>query len=334
MPEQLHHYVPQFILRKFGTDTGVLHVMDKHTGKCFPVSAGKKSTVEIAAERGMYDFVFMGTPMTMEPSLSELESKAALVIQNIIDRDALDPYSVIERATLASFLAVQMVRTRATAATHDDVSDRMEAWLRGEGMPEEFFAIDPKMSNRENAKKVFRARMLTNATTDFGPALAEKDWVLLKTDEKYPYLMGDQPLAMFNDVDHGPRGNLGIKVRGIQIYFPLTPTLALALWCPSLQEGLLKKVNDLSKLYDAAPERAAKYAHAWEGTIRIVEAIRNGKPLLNRPESVPHFNSLQIISAERFLFSQTGDFSLAKDMIAKDPTLRNGPRMQEATGKF
>ena len=59
MVAQLHHYVPRFLLRRFGQDGGVRHVMDKHTGKRFQISKSKKSTVSVAAECGMYDFEFM-----------------------------------------------------------------------------------------------------------------------------------------------------------------------------------------------------------------------------------------------------------------------------------
>jgi hypothetical protein len=37
-------------------------------------------------------------------------------------------------------------------------------------------------------------------------------------------------------------------------------------------------------------------------------------------------NSLQVIEAERFLFSADGDFSLAEDMLRTNPELKVGPR--------
>lgn len=52
------------------------------------------------------------------------------------------------------------------------------------------------------------------------------------------------------------------------------------------------------------------------------------------PVSVMHFNSLQVRSAERFVFGSTDDFSLVEEMVGSDPTMRRGRRMIEATGKF
>jgi hypothetical protein len=207
MAEQLHHYVPRFLLRRFGQGE-VLHVMDKHTGKRFQTGASKKSGLEVAAEHGMYDFEFMGTAMTLEPALADLEAKAASVIERIVRKETLDHSNADERGTLADFLAVQMVRTRAAWATHQEFFGRMEAWLRQGGATDEFFKPDPLVGGGENAQKALRAKVICNAPADFGSAIAEKDWMLLKTEDGTTYLMGDHPFTMFNQVDRRPRGNL------------------------------------------------------------------------------------------------------------------------------
>lgn len=108
----------------------------------------------------MYDFDFMGEPITIEPGLADLEAKAAEYLRRVTDTKRFDLTDSIERATLACFLAVQMIRTRA----------------------------------------------VQNSQKDFAPLLVEKDWVLLQTDRTNPFLMGDHPVAMFNDVDRAVAG--------------------------------------------------------------------------------------------------------------------------------
>jgi hypothetical protein len=66
----------------------------------------------------------------------------------------------------------------------------------------------------------------------------------------------------------------------------------------------------------------------------MMEAIVQGTPLFSQPENVLFFNSLQISTAERFVFSSNPDFTLAEDMISKHPELRHGRRVVEATRKF
>jgi len=178
------------------------------------------------------------------------------------------------------------------------------------------------------------AKTILDAPKHFGPLLAAKDWVLLQTDRKHPYLIGDHPLAMHNMIDHGLRGNLGLKVEGIEIYFPISPQLSLALWCPSHREALMSGISRLTEMSEKQPWLAERFTGPWASAVQMMEAITRGTPLPSQPENVLFFNSLQICTAERFVFSSNPDFSLAEDMIAKNPELRHGRRLEEATGKF
>lgn len=335
MGDQLQHYVPRFLLRQFGSGKKVhVRVHDKHTGKSFSFSASKKSAIAVAAEYHMYDFEFAGEQVTIEPGLADLESRTAELVRCLIRAEKFDFDKPLERATLASFLAVQMVRTRAVIEQSNDIMNRMRGWLEAQGgAPEGFFAPDPLVGDGVNAEKAMLARRITTAIPQYAPALIDKDWVLLKTDSKYPFLMGDHPFAMFNDRDSGLRGNLGIGCEGIQIYFPLSPTLALGLWCRSLRDQCWDMVETLHQK-SIRSELTADEVHGLKVAKCALEAIENGTPLLMEPVNVVHFNSLQVRSAERFIFGSTGDFSLVEEMVGSDPTMRRGQRISEATGKF
>lgn len=327
---KLHHYVPRFLLRRFGTGKkDHVHVFDKHKGAVFKRAANK-----LAAENGLYDFEFQGYSLTIEPSLADLESRAATHIRNIVDERQLHPMDPVERGELARFFAVQLVRTRAYLETMRHLGSSMGAWLKKQGAPDDFFAPDQAIGTGENAERASLARMIYNAPKDFAPAIVRKDWVLLETDHKHPYLIGDNPLAMHNMIDHSPRGNLGLMVEGIEIYFPLAPDLALGMWCPSHREKLLEGIQRLDRLADKNPNASSRFASTWNSALDIVEAIQTGKPLRFLSENVEHFNSLQVVSAERFMFSSNGDFKLVEDMIRADPDLRCGRRLHEATDKF
>jgi hypothetical protein len=58
----------------------------------------------------------------------------------------------------------------------------------------------------------------------------------------------------------------------------------------------------------------------------MVAAIDTGYPLPFAPDNVVNFNFLQIRYAERYVFSATDDFALAREMIAANPDVRTGPR--------
>lgn len=59
----------------------------------------------------------------------------------------------------------------------------------------------------------------------------------------------------------------------------------------------------------------------------IMEGFVKGVPLKVRPENVEHFNSLQIVNAERFVFSCDDNFAMMEDMLRTDPCLKRGPRV-------
>lgn len=232
MSEPLQHYVPKFMLRRFSSGARELvHAFDKHQDKIFAFSTSKKSKVGVAAERAIYDFDFQGVPLTLEPALSSLETKAAEVTARVIAAQALPPAWHEERAILASFMAVQLVRTKAMMATLDDLSSRMEEFFRAEGTPEEFFQPDPLVGSKENARKAHYAALITNASRDWAPLLLQKVWHLIKTTDDTPFFMGDHPVVRFNDPNAEGRGKLGLASIGVQLYFPLSSTLALSLMC-------------------------------------------------------------------------------------------------------
>jgi hypothetical protein len=138
---------------------------------------------------------------------------------------------------------------------------------------------------------------------------------------------------MYNSVDRGPRGNLGLDVRGIELYLPINPQLTLGLVCPTLIEALGDGAERYARV-SHLPEAHARFGGATSVASSILEAIAGGVPFSCAPENVEFHNSLQVIEAERFVFSMSGDFRLVREMITNDPTLRSGPRIVKVTGEF
>ena len=324
---QLHHYVPRFLLCRFGRGKkDQVHTYDKSTGVAFSRAANK-----LAARYDYYDFVFMGEHMTVEPALADVEAKAGKHIARIVKERGLNLVDPIERGELARFFAVQLVRTPAQLATTADLFARMEAWLYSEGMPESYSAPDPHVGEGENAERAMMARRIANAPADYGQAFVDKDWVLFETDESHPYLIGDHPLAMYNEKTSELRGNLGLMDEGIEIYFPISPRLTLGMLCPSIGNrihGELGGANKGCHIVDTTRH------HDSSTPLRLLQAMASGSPFAIGGEGSIFFNTLQIRNAERFVFSADGNFEFLKDMLKNDPTVRQGHRMTEATGKF
>lgn len=335
MSEPLQHYVPKFMLRRFSAGARELvYAFDKHEDKAFAFSTSKKSKLGVAAERAMYDFEFQGVPMTLEPTLSHLESRAAEASAKIIAALAVPPDWHDVKTIMACFVAVQLVRTKAMLATSDDMFGRMEAFFRANGAPEEFFQPDPEVGGKENARKANFAAMISTAPDDWGPILLKKVWHLVRTTQDVPFLMGDHPVVRFNDPSAQGEGKLGLASVGIQIQFPVSPTLAVSLTCPSYMETMIDGIERIDRLL-AARRGDVLYLQAQRKEVgAVIDVFLKGGVLDLAPENVEHFNSLQVLESERYVFSSKNDFSMVREMIQADPSARRGTRMVDALERF
>ncbi len=120
---------------------------------------------------------------------------------------------------------------------------------------------------------------------------------------------------------------LGLGVPGVVIYFPLSPEFALGLHCLSIAEHFRQEHEKLARLSDEALVSNPGLYACFEQTVCILEGFRKGLPIRLQPENVENLNSLQVIYAERFVFSSDGNFALAEDMMRTNPELRKGPQL-------
>lgn len=316
---KVQHYVPQFLLRNFGNcKKDQVWVYDKASNRSFA-----SNTKNIASESRFYDFEYQGQPLTLETWLSELEGHARSVIRFILEADTLATLSDEQKGILASFLSVQLTRTK----TFREEWNAFPRMLR-----ERFNSASEKVAPGSQAEELIRdltenqakeetAKITFDAPATYASYFLDKDWVLAATTRKHPFLLSDNPLTRQNMVDRPHRGNLGLKTPGIEIYFPLSPTRALAMWCPTVTELIHRSA--LSAVVRAESSAAALDP---EGVVAMSESLLNRTPVQYAVDNVENFNSLQVIWSERYVFSHANDFHLAKAMLGEHPNLKKGPR--------
>ncbi|WP_161596185.1 DUF4238 domain-containing protein [Rhodanobacter glycinis] len=319
---KIQHYVPKFHLRNFGLGKkDQLWVYDKQTARSFQTNAKN-----VASENRFYDFEIEGETYSLESSLSQIESKTKPVIERILHEDSVSGLGAQERATLGSFLASQFVRTKAFRMQWADLPrilrDKVASMGSSvsPGSQAEALIQDPS----ENQIKVDTTRMLLDAPLNFGPRFLDKIWFVAKTTNSNPFILGDNPVSLQNQVDMTLYGNLGLAVRGIEIYLPLSSTRALAMWCPSLAHQVGEAAKTINRLPPAIVSGQLKNP---DGIIGLDSAPRNGSSFSYEPTHVMNFNSLQVARSERYLFSSKNDFSLAQKMIDDHPDIRSGQRL-------
>lgn len=306
---KVQHYVPQFLLKNFGTGKkDKLHVFDKRIEKAFTTNSKN-----VAAESRFYDFELGGNIFTIEHELSRVEGQTKPIIKSILDADSLAHLTAENRAQLSAFMAIQFTRTKWFREQYREFPKLLENAIRdksGEGTDLSAIA-EYFQTPEENDLAIISVRSIMSAAEDYAAHFANKIWILGATDSKNPFLIGDNPIGLQNMIDMGVRGNLGLAVRGIEIYLPLSPRRILTMFCPSFEQMFRSRAMQFGPMSEAH--------QLWQG-------IESGAPVIYRPENVLNVNAMQIRYAERFVFSSTDDHSLVRKMISENELYRKGPR--------
>lgn len=104
------HHVPKLLLRNFACKEKkgkfYTYAFDKHQDKPF----GPVEISNILAEKGFYDLDIGDGAISMEHSLSDLETQTANVIKDILAEEKLSN-SEKEKSWLSVFIAAQFLRT-------------------------------------------------------------------------------------------------------------------------------------------------------------------------------------------------------------------------------
>jgi hypothetical protein len=313
----IHHYVPRFLLKRFCSgDKPRIWGYDKQTGKSF-----QTNVENVAGERNFYQLEIGEDTLSLEDGLSEYESRAALLIERIVAERDIGWLSEESRNTLASFVALQMKRgphTRENFVAMDQGFRKVLGERFGvsvDGLPE---------MTSERAKQL---ALTSLAEPDqYAEHILSKTWLLFETDDAAPFYLSDNPVALQNEEpERSPlQGNLGLAVKGIQIYLPISSTLMLGFFCRS-HEAMIRASVDRVR---TTIVRDAGFQVDFGPLLNWMRAFRTGTPLRATSQNVLNQRSLQVIHAERYVFSSVPDFALVEDMIERDQDIRSGPRIE------
>jgi hypothetical protein len=283
---KVQHYVPQFILRNHCKGRkDLLWTFDKHNGTAF-----QSNIRNLAAASYFYDADSPDGRTSLEPALGKIESQTKPLISELLKHRRLDVWSEVDREMIALFLATQHLRTQAMSEMQTSLDAALRNLLAGEQMTDEFRQWIGEPSEESN--KQIMLGLLSDAH-QFVPHFIDKIWCLLGTRQNAPFYIGDHPVALHNSRRDPLRGTLGLRVQGIEIYFPLSPTLTLGLLSPELgaRAGTVENLNE---------------------------------PIPCSDDNVTFQNSIQIVEAARFVFCITNEFALVRQMLADDPRFARG----------
>lgn len=309
------HFVPRFLLNNFcNIGTEKLFVFDKHTLKVF-----ESNIRNLASEREFYDFELAGQRVTLEYGLANLEYKSSEIINKLIKEKSLAWLSESDKLTIACFIAAQFSRVKSTRLRYKSMNEKLKEKIVDLG-------FDPKSTEgykdlSDNDVKALSSRMAVKG--DFVPYFMNKIWFLLETEETNPFFISDNPVVLQNYNDLRPYGNLGLCVKGIEIYIPLSKTLTLAMFCPSHKEAMEDTYKKYSIIKSLRPDMLPK-GEETEILLRYISALNTGNSLKIVSDNVINLNSLQVGFSSRFVYSCQNNFDLVKKILDNDPKCKDG----------
>jgi hypothetical protein len=333
MTAQNQHYVPRFILRQFLCDAEKeqVAVYDKHGDKTF-ITAIKN----IMAEHRFHDFVIEEVEASFEPIATKIEQIVLPVYRKVLETRRLDR-NAESQAALALLIAFQLLRTKAQRGMWTALEAQIQTKV--EAMGGRMENIEGWEEPTENVRTREHLRGLVNSIDEFTAIIAQKDFLLANAMPGRSFYLGDHPVGLYNQNDFSPYGNLGLAVRGIQIYMPLSADLLLCSWCPSVLADLSKRRADLQAEFERealaevmAGRMAVGQMRAYHEQIRplfaetdgLLQNFQDGAPITSTSDNMDHYNSIQCSFAYRYVIAKDANFDIARRHNHEFPKFRKG----------
>jgi hypothetical protein len=270
---KLHHYVPQFYLRRFTDASGHLWLWDRDQDRVFRAQPNG-----VAAENNFYwheELAALGhDPLVMEKQFSHLEGEVAMItgqwLEWLPDMKPMEKVEVpdINRELVSLYVALQFLRTA-------DARDILAAFAEEKvyGKP---------VARAE--KRLLHLDMLWKDSIYEGLAerIRNATWLFGRNMTAIPFITSDNPVA-FRTGDNAMWLKVGMYGDGTYSVFPMAPTIVM--YC-----------------HPKDPP--------WENLGRLDCCL---SPVTFTEEMVESENGAQVFMASRFIMSPRNDFDRERE---------------------
>ncbi len=214
---KLHHYVPQFYLRRFTDASGHLWLWDRDRDRVFRTRPNG-----VAAENKFYwheELAAMGhDPLVMEKQFSHLEGEVAQItgqwLEWLRDMKPMEKVEVpdINRELVSLYIALQFLRT---ADTMDILAAFAEQKVYGKPVA-------------EAEKRLLHLDMLWKGSIYEGLAerIRNATWLFGRNMTATPFITSDNPVA-FRTGDNAMWLKVGMYSDGTYSVFPMAPNIVM-----------------------------------------------------------------------------------------------------------
>jgi len=268
------HFVPQFYLRLFSSDERSISLFN----------IGSRKIIRGASLKAQcYGDYFYGKDKRIELGLGLIEGKVAGHLRNL--RASEDRKSVCggARIELLLHIVAQHSRTPYAAEEANEQLDKLMKHLFADKLKAE--GIDER--DLEGVRVAYENApgfILANAAVLY-PHLLDMEIKVLRCRPPFEFITSDNPVVMCNQFLEGTGfgSNVGLAVKGLQIFFPVGPNLLI---------------------------------HLFDGGVYGVGNKREGTVDLVRKEDVDQINCLQMVAALENLYFRNYPSGLEREFDA------------------
>jgi hypothetical protein len=298
------HYVPQFYLKRFASNTETLYAFNKFTRKSF-----RTNVRDVASEMRFYDIhpdlhkhfldnVASGEvdpadaeiiakardPQFIEHELAAREATFSPIYQEVLNAiEGGRRFTDAQRWYMAEFVSMQYLRTPESRKTNIDFQKSALTTLfrKFSEYPDAYVEYDERNASLDHAQMMFNPDLMSQLCL----TLVKHIWLIGENVTSHHFYTSDSPVVKKAHIRH-PFMGVGIGSFGVEVAFPLTPKYMLIM-C----------------------ERAA-FIHLADMDERTI-------PLTS--EHITYYNSLQVLQSYRSIYSLLGEFLLAVEICAEHP---------------
>lgn len=246
---KIQHFVPQFFQRYFSFNN------NRKTIGMFNVN-NEKYISSTAIRTQLYNDYLYGKSGDLETWLSELEGKSAPIFRAMWESEKLPAWETITQAEMLHFLVVMDLRNPVrfnNLKNFEGLIAKTKSRITGKNIPDDLITVFKEMQNEKG-----KINSLISAVK-IVPDLVDLKYKLLKNTTKFPFIISDNPLIIYNQFLEKREWNIvsqrGYGSKGLQMFLPVNDSYMLVVYDADIYKVGNKKekvveVNDISSIND------------------------------------------------------------------------------------
>jgi hypothetical protein len=202
----------------------------------------------------LYDDYLYGKSGDLETWLSELESKSAPLFRAMWESEKLPAWETIPQAEMLHFLVVMDLRNPVrfnNLKNFEGLIAKTKSSVTGKNIPNDVITVFKEMQNEKG--KIYSLISAVKVVPD----LVDLKYKLLKNTSKFPFIISDNPLVIYNQFLEKRKWNIvsqrGYGSKGLQMFLPINDKYMLIVYDADIYKIGCKKekvveIDDISSI--------------------------------------------------------------------------------------